>query len=418
MDRTGDITRSVPFWVAFTVSTLGGITNSASTPSIPPYVAEVLGGGSELSGLLISLSAVTSIIAMPLGGFLADRHGYRMVAMSGIAVSIAGLLLMPAIPALWSAVLSRLLFGLGNAAAMALTLTWLVALSPTPQRGKALSYFGLSIWVGLAIGPQVATLVSAWAGPRAVFVACAGLEVGVLALFLFLPQPHRSALADTSPVRTVGGPPARPAGWGGIWEVVRAVWVPGIAAAAAWCGEGLMLGFLIVHLGRAGMPPTGVLGAASVFAVFAVSVIVARIALARLPDRIGPLRAAATSLVLLCGGLTVLAFAESFPVAAAGAAVMGVGFSPLYPSLTMLAVRGLRAQNRALGLGLFGSFTSVGYASGALVGGLVLAVTASTWAFVLVAAFQLAALAVLSIFTPDTSPRQRLEPGEGRDPAV
>ncbi|GAA1682191.1 MFS transporter [Microbacterium lacus] len=413
MTRSSDIIRTLPFWMIFSVSALGGISNSASTPTIPVFVAADLGGGPELSGLLIALSAVTSIVAMPLGGHLADRFGYRVVAMSGIALSAAALTLLAAVPHLWAAVSSRLLFGLGNAAAMALTLTWLVALSPNTQRGRALSIYGLSVWLGLAAGPQLAAGISAVAEPRAVFAACVGIEIAVLILFSLLPQPaHPSPSTATSPIPTVA-----PRGAGAVWEVLRVVWVPGVAAAAAWCGEGLMLAFLIVHLGSAGVPATGLLGAASVFGVFAASVVVARLVLARLPDRIGPLRAAAISLVLLCGGLVILGIAGSFAVAAVGAALMGVGFSPLYPSLTMLAARGLRSRNRALGLGLFASFTSLGYASGALVGGIVLAAMSSTWAFLLVGMLQLVALAVLTVFTPDPSPRPRVSPGEGGEPS-
>ena len=410
-----DIIRTLPFWMIFSVSTLGGISNSASTPTIPVFVATDLGGGTELSGLLISLSAITSIVAMPLGGHLADRLGYRVVAMSGIALSATTLALMAAVPELWAAVASRLLFGLGNAAAMALTLTWLVALAPPAQRGRALSIYGLSVWLGLAAGPQLATTISAVAEPRAVFAACVGIEVAVLVLFGLLPQPATGTA--TAPIAASAVPAVAPRGAAAVWEVFRVVWVPGVAAAAAWCGEGLMLAFLIVHLGAAGVPPTGLFGAASVFGVFAASVIVARLILARMPDRIGPLRSAAISLVLLCGGLVVLAIAGSFAVAAVGAALVGIGFSPLYPSLTMLAARGLRSRNRALGLGLFASFTSLGYASGALVGGIVLAATSSVWAFLLVAALQLVALAVLTIFTPDPNPRPRLSPGEDGNPA-
>lgn len=406
-----DITRTLPFWVMFSVSTLGGISNSAATPTIPSYVVADLGAGSELSGLLVAVSAITSIVAMPLGGHLADRYGYRLVAMSGITVSAVGLALMAAVPTLAAAVASRLLYGLGNAAAMALTLTWLVAIAPPAQRGKALSFFGLSVWLGLATGPQIATTVATLSEPRTVFAVCVAVELAVLALFALLPQPAPATAATTSPI-----PIVRPRGVAALWEVLRAVWVPGVAAAAAWCGEGLMLAFLIVHLAAAGIPATGLLGAASVFGVFAASVVVARLALARMPDRLGPLRSAALSLVLLCVGLAVLGIAGTFAVAATGAALMGVGFSPLYPSLTMLAARGLRSRNRALGLGLFASFTSLGYASGALVGGVVLAATSSVWAFLLVAGLQLVALAVLTIFTPDANPRPRLDPGGGREP--
>lgn len=179
-----------------------------------------------------------------------------------------------------------------------------------------------------------------------------------------------------------------------------------------------MIAFLIVHLGVSGVPATGPLGAATVYAVFAVSVVGARLVLARLPDQIGPLRATALSLSTLAVGLTVLALSRDFWVAAAGAALIGVGFSPLYPSLTMIATRGLTSRNRAFGLGLFAGFTSVGYGGGALLGGAVIAIASSTWAFVIVAGLQLAALAVLVLFTRDESPRTSPDLDEPRDPAA
>lgn len=410
MTGNRDITRTWSFWLLFLISTLGGCTNSAATPTIPLYVDESLGGGTATSGLLIAVSAATSIFAMPLGGLMADRFGYRIVSMSGVLISASGLALLATAQTLEVAVASRLLFGLGNAAAMSLALTWLITLAAPERRGKALSLFGLSVWVGLALGPQLATLVYGAAGPRATFWVCAALESAVCLLFILLPRPR--AAATTAPV------PATGRSGRSLLAAFRAVWVPGVAAAAAWCGEGLLLGFLIVHLGGVGVAASGVFGAASVFAVFAASVILARIALAQLPDQIGPLRASAISLVLLSIGLAVLAFARDFPVAAIGAAIMGVGFAPLYPSLTMLAARSLRPSNRAVGLGMFGSFTSIGYAGGALVGGLVIAATSSMWAFVLVAGLQLVALAVVTMFTPDDSSRPHLDSGEPRHPAA
>jgi hypothetical protein len=180
---------------------------------------------------------------------------------------------------------------------------------------------------------------------------------------------------------------------------------------------GLMLGFLIIHLESGGVPSSGVLGAASVFAVFSVSVIAARIALATLPDRLGPLRSAAISLCTLAAGLATLGLARHFWTAAIGAALIGIGFSPLYPSLTMLATRGLAVANRALGLGMLSSFTSVGFAGGALLGGLVISVASTTWAFIMVAGLQLAALAIVTIFSRDDSPRERPDSDAPRDPA-
>jgi MFS family permease len=411
-----DVTRTVPFWLIFAASAMGGMTNAASTPIIPVYVERVLDGGTTLSGLVISLAAVASMVAMPVAGMLGDRRGYRAVALTGGVLAALGMAVLAVEPSLWGAGLGRVLFGLGNAAAMTLVMTWLVAMTPAVQRGKALSIFGLSVWIGLALGPQIGAAVNQAIGPVAVFVVCAALELATATLIACLPRPPR----PPRPPRSAPADPASPSPRRAVavWRTFLAVWVPGVVAAAAWCGEGLMLGFLIVHFEAWGVPASGLTGAASVFAVFSVSVIVARIALASLPDRIGPLRSTAISLCALAAGLAALGFARSFWVAAVGAAIIGIGFSPLYPSLTMLATRGLTVRNRALGLGLFSSFTSVGYAGGALIGGLVIAVASTTWAFVLVAGLQLGALAAVTIFTRDDTPRERPHTDVRRDPAA
>lgn len=413
-----DITRTVPFWLIFAASAIGGMTNSASTPIIPVYVEQQFGGGTDISGMLISVAAVSSMIAMPIAGSLGDRRGYRPIAVIGAVAATAALVIIALSPTLWGATVGRILFGFGNAASLTLIMTWLVAMTAPAHRGKALSIFGLSVWIGVALGPQLGAAVNDVAGPAAVFLACAVLALVTVILIVLLPRPRVES--TPRPVSTTTRPLALPVGGAGaLWAAFRAVWVPGVAAAAAWCGEGLMLGFLIVHLAASGIPASGVISAASVFGVFAVSVIVARLALATLPDRVGPLRATAISLVALTAGLVVLGVAGSFWVAALGAALIGVGFSPLYPSLTMLATRELRPQNRALGLGLFSSFTSIGYGGGALIGGLVLSVTTSMWAFLLVAGLQLVALAVVTIFTRDDSPRTPApDVEEPRDPAA
>ncbi|WP_159499718.1 MFS transporter [Microbacterium sp. 18062] len=409
-----DIVRTLPFWLIFAASTLGGITNSASTPIIPGYVEQVLGGDSALAGIVVAIAAVASMVAMPVAGALADRRGYRMIAIAGGCIAVVGMLILAALPTLWGASLSRVLFGLGNATAMTIVMAWLVAIAPAEQRGRALSYFGLSVWIGLAIGPQLGTAVELIGGAATVFLVCAALELATVFTILALPRP-RTVL----PVSTATGPIALPRGAAReLWQAFRSVWTPGVVAAAAWCGEGIMIAFLIVHLVGAGVPSGGFGGAASVYAVFAVSVIGARLVLASLPDRIGPLRATAISLSCLTVGLTVLALSRDFWLASLGAAFIGVGFAPLYPSLTMLATRGLTSRNRALGLGLFSSFTSIGYGGGALLGGFVISVASSTLAFLIVAGLQLVALAVLTAFTRDETPRSRAVADEPRDPAA
>lgn len=348
------------------------------------YVENVLGGSSALAGFIVSLSAFVSIAAQLIAGVSADRFGYKRVAMvCGIigAFGFVILLLSVSVP---SAIASRILFGGGNAAVATALMAWIVATIEPAHRGRALSVFGISVWVGLSLGPQVGeTILQAW-GFEWVWVACIVLQLAALAASIPI-----AASSGRAPVHIDRQPS------GSFRLVIQSVARPGTVAAMAWAAEGFMLAFLIVHLANNGLSTEGVFGAASVFTVFAVCVIGARIVLGGLPDRIGPVITARFSLALLAVGMVVFAFAPNFPVAAIGAVFMGTGYSPLYPSLTMLATETLDASRRASGVGLFSSFTSVGYALGALLGGIIADLFGEVTAFMVITAFLIAAITIV-----------------------
>ncbi|WP_290804364.1 MFS transporter [Herbiconiux sp.] len=382
------------FWLVFAASALCGIANSASTPVISRYVEDELHGTAALAGFVVSLSAFVSIAAQLVAGAASDRFGYKAVAIVCGAIGISGFVVMIASVTVGGAIASRVLFGGGNAATTTALMAWIVATMEPAHRGRALSVFGISVWLGLSIGPQVGeSILQAW-GFQAVWVACILLQFA--ASLAVLP-----IAGTTGRLPRVAGTSAAPkTGWK---PVLLAVTRPGIVAALAWSAEGFMLAFLIVHLVGNGLPPDGIFGAASVFTVFAACVIGTRIVLGGLPDRLGPVITARFALVALTAGMVVFAFASSFPVAAVGAVLMGTGFSPLYPALTMLATETLDPSRRASGVGLFSAFTSVGYACGALFGGILAAVSGEVTAFLAIAILLVVAAFVVRPARPVSS---------------
>jgi MFS family permease len=377
-------TLGLKFWFVFAASTLCGIANSASTPVISRYVENVLDGSAALGGFIVSLSAFVSIAAQLIAGVASDRYGFKRVAIVCGVVGISGFVIMIASVTVGGAIASRVLFGGGNAAVATALMAWIVASIEPSHRGRALSVFGISVWLGLSIGPQVGESVLHSFGFEAVWIACILLQFA--AIIFTVPIADRSGLA----YRPIATEPEAP----GTWKVVLFVVArPGIVAAMAWSAEGFMLAFLIVHLTNNGLEPEGLMGAASVFTVFAIVVITTRIIFGGLVDRIGPVITARVSLGLLTVGMLIFAFASTFPVAAIGALFMGTGFSPLYPALTMLATETLPSSRKASGVGLFSAFTSVGYASGALLGGVIADVFSEETSFITIAC-----LLVIAIF--------------------
>ncbi|WP_084502684.1 MFS transporter [Microbacterium indicum] len=381
---TRPVVRTPAFWMLFSASLLANASHSVSTPIIPVYVEDVLGGDSTTAGVIVAMTSLVSIVAMPLAGMLGDRYGYRPVAATGSIIGVTAVVLLASVPTLAAAAGARALFGLGSSAAETLVMAWAVGMTPPTQRGRTLSVYGLSVWLGIALGPQLGTRVEAAWGAVAAFWACAIIEALILMILLLMP---RQATKRERP------PHAHPAE---VLSAGRAVSVPGLAATAAWCGQGLLLAFSLVHLASVGVPATGLLSAASVFTIFAVSVVLARLVLAPSLDRIGPRRASITSLAILGSGLVIVAITPNFWVAAIGTILIGIGFAPLYPALTMLATRRLAARNQALGLGIFAAFANAGNGLGAVVGGAMIGFMSSMWAFLTVAVLQIAAILVIS----------------------
>jgi predicted MFS family arabinose efflux permease len=246
------------------------------------------------------------------------------------------------------------------------------------ERGRALSLLGLSVWVGLGLGPPLGEVLREEIGFEAVWLAVLLMAVLTLVLVLRLPRtPPRPA-----------DPHAPPARWR---DAARAVLRPGIAGGLSWGAQGVVLAFLILHL-RA----EGVAAPASVLTIFAGAVILSRLVLAGMPDRYGPERTAAVSQVVAAGGLVVLGFASSMQAAAAGAILLGIGFATLQPSLTLLALERLDPRRRQAGTGMFVACMDLGVAAGTALGGLVADWRGEGAALLLAAGFTLAGAGVIA----------------------
>jgi len=109
---------------------------------------------------------------------------------------------------------------------------------------------------------------------------------------------------------------------------------PGVAIGLGSVGFATLAGFLVLHLQASGAGH-----GTAVFSLFAGTVVATRLLTGRLPDRVGAARAAVAASGAEALGLVLIALAGgSWPMAAAGAITMGLGFSVLYPALALIVV--------------------------------------------------------------------------------
>jgi MFS family permease len=248
-----------------------------------------------------------------------------------------------------------------------------------------LAWFGLSIWAGLTIGPQigVALLDHGYAAVWT-FVAISPLVGGAIALSL---RTGRAALAD------------RVAFPSSLRELVpTAVIRPGVALMLGASGEGVLTAFIILHLadhGLGGSDP-GAAGA-RVYTVFGIAVVVLRLVGGRITDSLGGSKSARIASGFEGAGLLLIGLAPSMAVVFTGAVATGAGFAVLFPALGLLAVDRSDERRRGATMGAFTGFYDVGFALGSTVGGLIATFAGYDGAFFYAAAAGLAINAVLGL---------------------
>ncbi len=347
---------------------------------LPRYVSGPLAGGDVAVGVIVGAFAFSAVVTRPLAGRLADARGRRRVAIAGALVMAAGGALYFAPLGFGGLMAARLVLGVGDALVVTAGAAWTVDLAPVSRRGQAIGLFGLAIWGGLSLGPPIGEALFALGSYELVwaFAVVAPLVGAVLA----------SRVPDTHV------PAPRSAGGGPLIPVASRR--PGVALLLANVGYAALAGFVVLHLEAQG-DGRGPL----VFTVFAVAVVATRLLAGRLPDRLGARRTAVVAALCEAAGLVAVAVAGGAGVAIAGAVLMGIGFSSIYPALALLVIERADPERHGTALGAFTAFFDAGVGLGGPLVGVVVALAGYPAGFLAAAACALAG-AVLVAATPGT----------------
>jgi MFS family permease len=295
----------------------------------------------------------------------------------------------------WVAV-SLLLVGralLGGAESFIITgaVSWGLALAGHAQAGRVIAWIGMAMFAALASGAPIGTALYSTCG-----FASLAMVTAVLPLLTLLIVAGRQ-----------GVPPGR-ATTVGFLKVIRAVWLPGVGSALSTVGFGAMIGFSSLLSTERDWSPAWL-----VFSTFAASLVVARLTLGHLPDRVGGARAAFASVLVEALGLAMLWLSPGRTLAVLGAALAGFGYALVYPGLGAEAVSQVPSQSRGLAMGCYTVFLDVALGFGSPALGVIAGARALGTVFLasMVAALGAACITIfLLLRTRSSKPRDHEQP--------
>jgi MFS family permease len=344
-------------------------------PVVPLFVKHDLGGNDVAVGVAVGAFSLGAVILRPFAGRIGDRFGRRLLIIGGgLIVGSAGLLYLLA-SALVPLVAVRVLAGVGEAAFFVGAASMVTDLAPEARRGEAISYWSIAVYGGLAFGPLLGNVLLDGDHYDRVWLASASLAFIAGALGLFT---REVVTLDRAP-----GTPRPPL-------ISRAALAPGAVLFLGLIGLAGFIEFVPLDVLQIGMDDSS-----AVFLLYGCLILTVRIFGARVPDRIGPLKAGTIATGTTAAGLLIMAaFAEPAGLFA-GTIVFSIGMSFLYPAMLLLALTGLADNERGAAVGTTSSFFDLSQGIGALVLGIVAALTGYRGAFVAGALLGLAALVLL-----------------------
>ncbi len=324
------------------------------TPVLPLYVKGRLHGNGVAVGIGVGAFAVGAVALRPFAGRLGDRAGRRWLVIGGaviVSISIASYGLIDSLAWL---VVARFVTGIGEAAFFVGAATMITDLAPVERRGEAVSYWSIAVYGGLAFGPALGEvvlgdhryvltwLVSSGLALVAAIVGCTLSETGTR-----VPAGERNP--DAAKQKLLHPAAIRP----GIVLMLGLIGLAGFSTFVSLYARREL------HLGGAGM----------IFLVYGVCILIVRVFGARLPDRLGPIRAGTYALVLGAVGLAVISAVHSVAGLIVGTMIFAGGMSLLYPALLVMALAGVADHERGAVVGTFSSFFDLSQGLGALICG-------------------------------------------------
>lgn len=349
------------FGPAVLVIFFGYLTFTLPLAALPLQIHDRLGYGTIIVGVAIGIQSLVTLVTRQFAGGLCDRKGAKPVVLLGGSCSLAGCLIylgassapLGAGILLAAILIARAALGVGESLVMTGALTWAVGKVGPRHTGKVMVWVGIGMYGAVAAGAPLGLWLATHStlGGGFVAVALAAIACALTATSIGL------AIAPVAPHAGERLP---------FIKVAARIAPLGAGLALATLGFGAIAAFAALDFQTKGWS-----GAGLALAGFGTAYIAARVIIGHWPDRFGGARVALVSLIVEACGQALLWLAPIPAVAFAGAILTGAGFSLVFPSFGIEAVRQVSPANRGSALGAYAAFFDLGFALAGPITGLV-----------------------------------------------
>lgn len=384
---------------------VGGLIGQERT--VLPLLAEQEFGLSDHSLVLSFITAfgLTKALVNYFAGSLADRYGRKPVLLAGWLFALPVPLLLMWAPTWGWVVFANVLLGINQGLAWSTTVIMKIDLVGPLRRGTAMGINEAAGYGAVAVAAWASGAIASAAGlrPGPFLLGAAFAAIGLGLSTVLVKETLGHALYEGTAVAAL--PDDHPAELTPRQVFVLSIWRDRSLATASRAGlvnnlnEGVAWGLFPILFAAGGLD-LGMVGLLTAIAPAVWSV--GQLGTGALSDRIGRKGLIAAGQLTQAGGLLLIATGGTVSTWAAGSAILGAGTAMAYPTLIAAVGDTAHPSWRGAAVGAYRFWRDIGFAAGAIVGGVVADLYSITTAITVVAVVTAASAVDVAVRLPET----------------
>lgn len=343
---------TVKFWLLCASSLFFSTSFNMLIPELPAYLSSL--GGGAYKGYIIGLFTLTAGLSRPFSGKLTDTVGRVPVMAVGSLVCVLCSLLYPLLTTVAGFLFLRLLHGFSTGFKPTATAAYIADLIPPGRWGEAMGIHGLCFSTGLAIGPALGGVITAWYSINILFYTSSFVALLSIAILLNMKETH--------PEKQPFKPAFLRINWVDVFEPL--VWPAALVTFLGYISYGAIL-TLIPDWSEA----LGIRNKGTFYVVFTLSSLLVRLLAGRLSDKRGRVFVLKIALGLMMVSVALIGLAGSVAVLLAGAFIYGMGTGLFSPAISAWTADLSDEEHRGRGMATMYIALEAGIGLGAMAAG-------------------------------------------------
>lgn len=326
--------------------------------TLPIYSLHELHGAESEAGLITTVFLIAAILTRPLAGKWIQKSGKYIVFISSLLVLSAASILYFIPQSIIGLLILRFFHGIGFGMATTATGAIVADLIPESRKGEGMGYYGLTLNLGMAIGPFLGLTVMQQAGTHLMFIINALCSLFALVAGLFVKLPKKTIMSEQTTERKTGMK---------IGEYLErsAIPVSLVSAFFALIYSGI-ISFVSIFAKEHGL----VEASSYFFVVYAVILLVSRPFTGTWFDAYGANTIIYPAILCFAVGTFLLSISNTSLLFLSAAALIGLGWGTTFPSLQTIAIQVAPPKKRPLATATFLSIFDFGFGIGSFIFGI------------------------------------------------